>query len=76
MKSTWREHCATIIAQVLIDTKGQTEKQIKAALREAYPYGQRSLHPYKIWCDEIKVQRGLKKRKRNDQVLVGQISMF
>lgn len=60
---TWREHCAPIIAKVLADTKGLTEKEIKKALRDAYPYGERAMHPYKIWCDEIKIQRGLKKRK-------------
>lgn len=61
---TWREHCAPIISAVLAATKGQTEKEIKKALREAYPYGERAMHPYKIWCDEIKIQRGLKKRKK------------
>lgn len=58
---TWREHARPIIAKVLADNEGKTEKEIRKALREAYPYGQRSMHPYKIWCDEIKVQRGQKK---------------
>jgi len=61
---TWREDCAPIISAVLAATKGQSEKEIKKALREAYPYGERAMHPYKIWCDEIKIQRGLKKRKK------------
>lgn len=45
---TWREDCAPIIAKVLADTKGLTEKEIKKALRDAYPYGERAMHPYKI----------------------------
>ena len=61
---TWRDHCAPIIAKVLADNKGLTEKEIKKALRDAYPYGERAMHPYKIWCDEIQKQRGLKKRKK------------
>ena len=61
---TWRERCAPIIAKVLADTKGLTEKEIKKALRDAYPYGERAMHPYKIWCDEIQKQRGFKKRKK------------
>jgi len=61
---TWRQDCAPIISAVLAATKGQTEKEIKKALREAYPYGERAMHPYKIWCDEIKIHRGLKKRKK------------
>ena len=58
---TWREDCRPIIAKVLADNKGKTEKEIRRALRDAYPYGERKYHPYKIWCDEIKIQRGQKK---------------
>ena len=58
---TWREHCRPIIVKVLTDNKGKSEKEIRKALRNAYPYGERAMHPYKIWCDEIKRQRGLKK---------------
>lgn len=61
---TWREYCAPIIAKVLINTKGLSEKEIRKALKEAYPYGQRAMHPYKIWLDEIKCQRRLKRRKK------------
>jgi hypothetical protein len=57
---TWREHCRPIIAKVLADNKGREEKEIRKALRDAYPYGQRAMHPYKIWCDEVKKQRKLK----------------
>jgi len=60
---TWREHARPIIAKVLADNKDKTEKEIKKSLQNAYPYGERARHPYKIWCDEIKIQRGLKKSK-------------
>lgn len=60
---TWREDCRPIIAKVLADNKGKTEKELKKLLQNAYPYGERARHPYKIWCDEIKCQRGLKKSK-------------
>ncbi len=60
---TWREHARPIIAKVLADNKDKSDKEIKRVLRDAYPYGERARHPYKIWCDEIKVQRGLKKSK-------------
>lgn len=59
---TWREHARPIIAKTLADNKEKTEKEIKKALQNAYPYGQRKMHPYKIWCDEIKVQRNKKKK--------------
>lgn len=57
---TWREHCRPIIAKVLADNKDKSEKEIRKELRNAYPYGERAMHPYKVWCDEIKKQRGLK----------------
>ncbi len=61
MSKTWRDHAAPIIAKVLKDTEGKTEKEIQHALRNAYPYGERAHHPYKIWLDEIKVQRDKRK---------------
>jgi hypothetical protein len=58
--STYRDNAAPLIACVLAATKGQPEKDIKAALKAAYPFGMRQYHPYQIWCDEIRRQRGLK----------------
>ncbi len=60
---TWREHARPIIAKVLADNKDKSDKEIKRVLRYAYPYGDSSSYPYKIWCDDIKVQRGIKKSK-------------
>lgn len=54
---TWREHCAPIIHEVLERTKDLPEKDIKAALKSAYPFGEKLHHPYKIWLSEIKKQR-------------------
>lgn len=62
-QGTWRQIAAPIIAEVLRDTAGQSEKEIRKALREAYPFGERRMHPYKVWCDEVRRQRGLKKSK-------------
>jgi hypothetical protein len=61
---TWRAKARPIIKQVLKETEGQGEKEIRKALREAYPFGPRQYHPYKVWLDEIKVQRGLKPAKQ------------
>lgn len=73
---TWRENCAPIITKVLVDNKGKTEKEIRKALHDAYPFGPRKMHPYKIWCDEIKRQRGLKKVKPKFIDTKEQIKMF
>lgn len=63
MAKNWRDYARPIVTQVLKETSGKSEKEIRQALIEAYPFGERKYHPYKIWLDEIKVQRG--KRKFN-----------
>lgn len=60
---TWRERCKPIIAEVIAKNKGKTEKDIRQALSEAYPFGQRKHYPYKVWLDEIKVQMNNKPSK-------------
>jgi hypothetical protein len=58
---TWRDIARPIIAATLEQAAAMSEKEKRKALREAYPFGQREHHPYKIWLDEIKVQM---KKKR------------
>lgn len=58
-KSRWREVARPIIARVLSATAGKSKPEIDSALRDAYPFGERRYHPYKIWLDEIKRQRGV-----------------
>lgn len=72
--SHWRETSARIIKKVLEETKGQDEKAIKKALKEAYPFGIKSMHPYQVWLSEIKNQRLGKQKK---QVIINnQSSLF
>lgn len=61
MNASWRETAAPIIAHVLAETAGQEERVIRRALRDAYPFGQRAMHPYRVWCDEVQRQRGVVK---------------
>ena len=70
---SWRDQCKPIIHKVLQDTQGQTEKGIRKALYEAYPFGARAYHPYKVWLSEIRNQR--KKNKSKPQP-VEQIQLF
>ena len=73
---TWRERCRGIIRQVLGETKGQDEKAIRRALREAYPFGERAMFPYKAWLREIREQRGMAKRRGRRNVPGGQGDLF
>jgi hypothetical protein len=62
MKSSWRSYAAPIIAKVIAENKGKDLKVIRKALHNAYPFGEREYHPYKIWLDECAKQLGTKKR--------------
>ena len=63
MKSSWREYAKPIIAKVIAENQGKDLREVRKALSQAYPFGQREYHPYKIWLDEIAVQLGTKKKK-------------
>ncbi len=54
----WRQQAAPIIARVIAEVGRDDEKKLRSALREAYPFGERAMHPYKIWCDEVRRQIG------------------
>ena len=56
--SGWRSRAAAVIASVIEEVGTEDEKALRKALREAYPFGPRKFHPYKIWLDEIKIQLG------------------
>lgn len=30
------------------------EKEVRKILRDAYPFGQRKMHPYEMWLKEVK----------------------
>lgn len=64
MAATWRETAARIVEAVLCRTHGQPEAVIKKALFDAYPYGERRYHPYKVWLSEIRRQRGIKPKAK------------
>lgn len=56
--ATWREQAAPIIAAVIQKIGRRDIKALRKALREAYPWGERKLHPYKVWCAEVRRQLG------------------
>lgn len=55
---TWRDIARPIIARVISEVGTEDMKLLRAALREAYPFGERRYHPYRIWCHEVRVQLG------------------
>ena len=50
-------------------------KSLRKALREAYPFGEREYWPYKVWCDEIRSQLGLKKTTKTKRMESAEVAM-
>jgi len=67
---SWQERAAPVIAAVLAATAGQDEKIVRKGLRDAYPFGERAYHPYKVWLNEVARQRGVVRmtKLRRDQL--------
>lgn len=55
--SHWRataiRACAAALERL---PKHATEREARSALCDAYPFGPRAHHPYKVWLDEVKKQ--------------------
>lgn len=61
--ASWRDIAKPIIAEV-IRREGRADlRKLRKALRDAYPFGERRYHPYKVWCDEVKKQVGTPSRR-------------
>lgn len=55
---SWRDTARPIIVRVIRDVGRDDPGRLKRALFDAYPFGERAYHPYKVWLDEIKRQLG------------------
>lgn len=60
---SWRDKARPIIEAVIEANKGRPLNDIRKALRDAFPWGPRQYHPYKIWLDECRLQLGLQPKK-------------
>ena len=82
MKS-WYEKARSVIGDVHKTLpKDASLAERKAALFEAYPFGQRQYHPYKMWCKAQREYLALfgRNAKRSKPVVVvaedGQLALF
>ena len=57
--TTWRERAQRAIAEVRRAHPEAAGPELKRFLRDAYPFGQRAYHPYRIWCEEVRRALGL-----------------
>lgn len=59
--SYWRSKARPIIREIIARCGGDVERR-KKELFEAYPFGPRKYHPYKIWLDEVRRQTAPKEQ--------------
>lgn len=66
----WKNIANEVIAQVVRDVGTDDELALKQALSKAYPFGERRMYPYKVWCQQVrKTLAGIRVQKtRKEQV--------
>lgn len=69
MSDSWRDVARPIIARTLRENVGKTVPELRAALRQAYPFGPRQYWPYKVWCDEVRRQMNLTPTNQSELAL-------
>ena len=63
--SPWRQRAKRIIEHALAQLPiGASYRAKRQALREAYPFGERANHPYRIWCEECTKAIGAKTKPK------------
>ena len=54
---SWRTSAARVISKVIEDNPNVVdEKELRKLISAEYPFGERAMHPYKIWLSEVKYQ--------------------
>ena len=64
--SPWRREARRIVAQVIEDhVFGPVQclphgdvLELRAKLRESYPFGEKEHYPYRVWCQEVRSALG------------------
>ncbi len=53
--SKWRHEARRVIEEALREARplGLEGKALRAFVSARYPFGERAMHPYKIWCSEV-----------------------
>lgn len=51
--STWRAKARAVIARAKTSYTGHPDG-LEAHIRAAYPFGERTNYPYKVWCEEVR----------------------
>ena len=52
--STWRQRAQRVIAAVVVENPDADEKTLRKRLSDAYPFTERDMYPYRVWCEEVR----------------------
>ena len=69
--SKWCNISRLVIQQLISENPGCTVDEMRKLVSEAYPFGQRAMHPYKVWLSTVREILGpspkaLKAQRAND----------
>lgn len=53
-RPSWREGAVRVIDKVVRENPTARGKDLRKLLFDAYPFGIRRHHPYRIWCEEVR----------------------
>lgn len=53
--SAWRNTARGVIARIVQENRQLPENELRKKLKDAYPFGERKYHPYKIWLSEQRI---------------------
>lgn len=68
---SWRERSIEVIDAVKRANPGADRETLRRLVSEAYPFGERRFHPYKVWLGVVRELLGMtdEQRARRDQAV-------
>jgi len=60
---TWYQRSCEVIREVMREYPHLSGRALRKAVSEAYPFGQRSMYPYKAWLKAVNRMLGPEKAK-------------
>ena len=66
--TTWRERADAVLTALYAAAEADGRTPSLAEIREAYPFGQRAMWPYKVWIEEVRWFRRGRPKRRGDRL--------
>ena len=53
-ESSWRKSAREVITKVVEENPDASIEELRKLVSDAYPFGERKYHPYKMWLSAVK----------------------